>query len=129
MLCFKCQVEFWLNDEFYRVAKQSAERFTWYCPNGHGQVFSSGQTEVDKLRQERDRLAQSVAQRDDEIREKQTEIERQQRLREATERRREPWLRCPSTHCERRGECGHPKDCDATKLPPPKLVVVKEPSP
>jgi hypothetical protein len=22
-----------------------------------------------------------------------------------------PWLRCPSTHCERRGECASPSDC------------------
>lgn len=22
-----------------------------------------------------------------------------------------PWKRCPSTHCERRGECSSPSDC------------------
>lgn len=22
-----------------------------------------------------------------------------------------PWERCPSTHCERRGECASPNDC------------------
>ena len=34
-----------------------------------------------------------------------------------------PWLRCPSTHCERRGECASPRDCEATKLPPPKIAL------
>lgn len=23
----------------------------------------------------------------------------------------QPWKRCPSTHCERRGECASPSDC------------------
>lgn len=27
------------------------------------------------------------------------------------ERRSKPWLRCPSTHCERREECASPNEC------------------
>jgi hypothetical protein len=26
-------------------------------------------------------------------------------------RRPKPWMRCPSTHCERRAECASPSDC------------------
>lgn len=38
---------------------------TFYCPNGHSLTF--GDTELDKLRRERDRLAQRVAEKDDAI--------------------------------------------------------------
>jgi hypothetical protein len=27
----------------------------------------------------------------------------------------EPWKRCPSTHCERRGECASPRDCTVAR--------------
>lgn len=37
----------------------------WYCPNGHRLVYR--ESEADKLRRERDRLRQQIAQRDDEI--------------------------------------------------------------
>lgn len=39
----------------------------WYCPNGHYLVYT--ETEADRLKRERDRLAQQIAQRDDEINE------------------------------------------------------------
>lgn len=29
--------------------------------------------------------------------------------------RLEPWTRCPSSHCERRGECASPSDCIVTE--------------
>jgi hypothetical protein len=32
----------------------------------------------------------------------------------------EPWKRCPSTHCERRGECSGPRDC-TVKCPSPSV--------
>lgn len=54
----------------------------WHCPNGHSRGWREGanKTEMAKLRQERDRLAQRIAQRDD-------EIARQRGLREGVERR------------------------------------------
>lgn len=67
--CYKCKIEFGLNREFHSVAKQAAEGMTFYCPNGHGQVFSSGPTEAEMLRQERDRLKQQRARLEDEKRE------------------------------------------------------------
>jgi hypothetical protein len=75
ILCCDCKVEFWLNDEFYRVAKQAATKFTWYCPNGHAQSFLKGESEEAKLRRERDQLAQRIAEKDDAI-----EAERQRRV-------------------------------------------------
>lgn len=47
-------------------SKRREDHTHWYCPNGHAQSFS-GQTEAEKLRLERDRLTQRIAQRDDEI--------------------------------------------------------------
>lgn len=63
--------ETWIN-------KRREDHSWWFCPNGHTQHFPA-QTEAEKLRQERDRLAQRIAQRDD-------EIKRQRELREGTER-------------------------------------------
>ena len=51
----------------------------FYCGYGHSQHFIVGETEAEKLRRERDRLAQRLAERDD-------EIKRQRELREGTER-------------------------------------------
>jgi DNA repair exonuclease SbcCD ATPase subunit len=50
-----------------------------YCAYGHGQVYVEGETEETKIRRERDRLAQQIAQSDD-------EIKRQRELRETAER-------------------------------------------
>lgn len=33
------------------------------------------------------------------------------KLEPKTFRDAEPWKRCPSTHCERRGECASPHEC------------------
>jgi hypothetical protein len=60
------------------VTKRREDHTWWYCPNGHRQYFSA-QSEAEKLRAERDRLAQRIAERDD-------EVKRQRELREATER-------------------------------------------
>jgi hypothetical protein len=37
----------------------------WFCPNGHSLVYR--ESEADKLRRERDRLQQRIAQKDDEL--------------------------------------------------------------
>lgn len=76
--CYRCKTDVHLPDHLYRAAKDSP-RISFWCPYGHEQHFREGETEEQKLRRERDRLAQSVAERDDEIR-------RQRGLREATER-------------------------------------------
>lgn len=48
------------------VRHRREDGLAFWCPNGHRQVFK--ESEVNELRRERDRLAQQIAQRDDEIR-------------------------------------------------------------
>ncbi len=65
--CWRCKVEFFLPSALYTAAKAS-EDISFWCPYGHSAHFPAGQTDEAKLRQERDRLRQRIAQRDDEIR-------------------------------------------------------------
>lgn len=67
--CCTCKVEFGLSNEFYKTARQMAEQMNWYCPAGHKQHFSSGETEVDRLRRERNQLKQRGAMQQDIINE------------------------------------------------------------
>lgn len=62
--CCKCGIEFWVPDHWHTKRKEDHEWF--YCPNGHQQHFV-GETEAERLRRERDRLQQRIAERDDEI--------------------------------------------------------------
>lgn len=61
--CCQCKMEFGLNDEFERVARQTSQLFS--CPAGHKQHFPQGESESEKLRRERDRLQQRVAEYQD----------------------------------------------------------------
>lgn len=74
--CISCGVHWMMPAYLDNQRKKNKERF--YCPNGHGQAYV--ESEADRLRRERDRLAQQIAQRDD-------EIKRQRERREETERR------------------------------------------
>lgn len=65
--CARCKTEFGMSDKIYATALERREEFLFYCPNGHSQSFVTGQSEAEKLRQERDRLVQRMAQKDDEI--------------------------------------------------------------
>lgn len=66
--CCRCSTPFAMSDDVHRVATERKEQFTFYCPNGHPQVYVSGETEADKLRRERDQLKQKLAEKDDQIR-------------------------------------------------------------
>jgi hypothetical protein len=77
--CCRCKCEMSLPEDLYRTAKRSSN-VEFYCAFGHPQHFVEGETEAQKLRRERDRLAQRIAERDD-------EIARQRTMREETERR------------------------------------------
>lgn len=77
--CARCKCEVWIPDDLYAAAKRS-ENIGFHCAYGHSLVFKEGETEADKLRRERDRLAQQIAYKDD-------EIKRQREQREAAERR------------------------------------------
>lgn len=75
--CHKdCGISFAVPSWWCRGKKQT--RSTFFCPNGHSQHFS-GETEEEKLRRERNLLAQRIAQKDD-------EIASQRRMREEAER-------------------------------------------
>ena len=76
--CCRCKQDIQLPLELYHAAKRSPNISFW-CAYGHQQHFAEGETNETKLRRERDRLAQQIAQRDDEIR-------RQRELGEAAER-------------------------------------------
>lgn len=77
--CVQCKCDVWIPDALYDAAKAGAGVITFYCGYGHPQVFAKGESDLDKMRRERDRLAQRVAQRDD-------EITRQREMRERAER-------------------------------------------
>jgi hypothetical protein len=74
--CCECGCYFGVPAGF--TAERRKDKRSFYCPNGHAMSYT--ESEADKMRRERDRLAQQVAQRDD-------EIARQRLLREETERR------------------------------------------
>lgn len=76
--CKVCRTEVFLPDALYEAARRS-QYVGFFCPYGHSLCFPQGETEESKLRRERDRLTQQLAERDD-------EIARQRRLREETER-------------------------------------------
>lgn len=77
--CAQCKCTFSIPEELYRSCKCSPD-ISFYCPYGHPNHYPKGETEEQKLRRERDRLFQRLAQKDD-------EITRQRELREAAERR------------------------------------------
>lgn len=70
--CGKCGVEFGVPSWFDRERRENGDGF--FCPNGHERVYKD--SEVDKLRRERDRLAQRIAERDDEIAKQQKKVKR-----------------------------------------------------
>jgi hypothetical protein len=74
-----CRSAVYLPDELYVAARHSAEISFW-CPYGHRQHFAPGDTEEQKLRRERDRLKQQIAEKDD-------AISRERDLRATAERR------------------------------------------
>lgn len=74
--CIKCGCYFGVPAGF--TEQRRKDKNTFYCPNGHPMSYT--ESELDRVRRERDRLAQRVAQRDD-------EIAHQRQRREETERR------------------------------------------
>ena len=64
--CHRCGTQYFLPMALYVSAKAN-EDIEFCCPYGHRAHYPAGPTAEDKLRRERDRLAQQIAQRDDEI--------------------------------------------------------------
>jgi len=67
--CSKCKCQMWIPDELNTAAlhKRGPDGISFYCAYGHGQHYTQGESDLDKMRRERDRLAQQVAYKDDRI--------------------------------------------------------------
>lgn len=61
--CCLCNADILLPNNLYAAAKHS-EHISFWCPYGHQQHFTQGESDKQKLRRERDRLAQRIAERD-----------------------------------------------------------------
>lgn len=58
--CYKCGINFGMPDSFHRSCKKKGPGKTFYCPNGHGQVYRS--SEADKLREQLERAQGRLSQ-------------------------------------------------------------------
>ena len=63
--CIHCHETFAIGRQLYEVLRRNEQSF--HCPHGHKMHYPLGPTEAEKLRQERDRLAQKIAEKDDAI--------------------------------------------------------------
>ena len=61
--CYACGIE-WAAPAYFVLQRRQDGKDFW-CPNGHRQQYT--ESAVDRLTRERDRLAQRIAERDDEI--------------------------------------------------------------
>jgi len=66
--CPSCKISYLIPRGLHDVAYARRPAITVYCPNGHAWTYSLGESEFDRIRRERDRLRQKLAERDDEIR-------------------------------------------------------------
>lgn len=77
----------WIPDALYEAAQAAKGVISFYCGYGHSQVYIKGENEETKLRRERDRLVQRLAEKDDDIRRQQELVEQTQRQLSAAKRR------------------------------------------
>lgn len=64
--CYRCKRPISIPEELYDAARTSP-RISFWCAYGHEQHFAEGETDEQKLRRERDRLQQRLAEKDDTI--------------------------------------------------------------
>ena len=64
--CCTCKTDFTLPKNLYDTAKKS-EKIVFYCPYGHPQHFTQGESEVVKMRRRAERAEQGIACRNDTI--------------------------------------------------------------
>lgn len=120
--CWKCKCEVWIPDALYEAAqktKHDSRPIGFYCSYGHHAVFVAGETDEQKLRRERDQLAQRIAQKDDYIREV-------SEAREAAERRAAA-ARGQVTKLKKRAGAGVCPCCNRTFLALQKHMTQKHP--
>lgn len=104
--CCTCKTLFLLGEALNKAANERAGDLSFYCPNGHTMVKAKGQTDLEKMRQERDRLKQNEAYLETRIRE---EKER----REAAERSAQAY-RASATRVKNRAKNGVCPCCNRT---------------
>ncbi|CAD7023307.1 hypothetical protein REJC140_00162 [Pseudorhizobium endolithicum] len=63
IICCRCGIRFDVS-KTWKAARLN-DKATFYCPNGDAQHFT--ESELDRVRRERDRLKQQIAERDDSI--------------------------------------------------------------
>lgn len=67
--CYTCKCDVWVPEALWESCKRSRgpDGIWYWCAYGHKQYLCVGESEEDKLRRERDRLQQRIAQKNDEI--------------------------------------------------------------
>ncbi len=73
--CIECGIRFQVPHGFTDQRRQDTRAF--YCPNGHSMSYR--ESTLDKVTRERDRLAQQIAQKNDEIADERRRREAQER--------------------------------------------------
>lgn len=116
--CITCGVEYFVPERVWEEQRKNGGFH--HCINGHSQGWGKGQTEIDKLRQERDRLRQREAQKDD-------EIARQKRLRDM-ERRTASAYKGQVTKLRKRAKHGVCPCCNRTFQNLARHMDAKHPS-
>lgn len=59
--CYKCKMEFGMSDSFYDTMLRLKEGGKFFCPAGHSQHYVTGESDLEKMRRERDRAVQEQA--------------------------------------------------------------------
>lgn len=75
--CINCGIPYIIPETMWNEQKKDGGFHK--CPNGHSQGWDKGNTDMDRLRRERDRLKQQAAQKDDEIIYEREQKEREKR--------------------------------------------------
>jgi len=65
--CCRCGCRIWLTPTHYYAAMEGRSKISFHCSYGHAQHFADEDDEITKIRRERDRLKQQMAERDDRI--------------------------------------------------------------
>lgn len=126
LCCGACGIEFYVPTFWYKARKEKGEsEKKFYCPNGHCRVFS--ESDLDVTRRERDRLAQRLAQRDDELKAKERQLVAQKAIATKLKKRASAGV-CPCcnrtfTNMARHMETQHP---EFTEFKTGKVIHLKK---
>lgn len=115
--CISCGARFVVSSTV--IENQRKNGGFHYCPAGHAQGWNKDGSENEKLRRERDRLQQQIAQRDDEIREMNEHLEKERRKAARLAKRAAAGIcSCCNRHFENLERHMKNKHSNVVKLPP-----------